>query len=246
MHEPSDVTIELDGVGRQLSELPAGDRPPPEPGSAQESALEGTDGPVFVDASGRRSKRFRRAGWIVAIACACYAVTLVVAVIGGSSRVPLLNIPIPGVHESPPADSVKPGPSTSATTGATPGAPQPGQPQPTDSNGSPIPQLPGSTPSGKAGTPSTGASTPVKEPKPTKSGGIVPNPGTTPSVPAGDPTGDPVTPPVDPASPPPDDPGTVPPPEDPATPPPDDPVTPPADPPPAQEGSQNLAVEGAQ
>ncbi|MEK8143510.1 hypothetical protein NKH18_19675 [Streptomyces sp. M10(2022)] len=38
-HEPNEVTIQLDGLGRQLSELDAG-----EPGRP-----ENTDGPVFVD-----------------------------------------------------------------------------------------------------------------------------------------------------------------------------------------------------
>ena len=59
-HEPNEVTVQLDGLGRQLAELPAGTRLPPD----------GSDGPVFVDESGRRSKKFRRLGWVLAIACA--------------------------------------------------------------------------------------------------------------------------------------------------------------------------------
>lgn len=80
-HEPNEVTIQLDGIGRQLSELL------PEP-----TAPEGSDGPVFVDESGRRGKTLRRFGWVLAAVCVCYAVTLVVAVLGGNSSAPFLPL----------------------------------------------------------------------------------------------------------------------------------------------------------
>lgn len=99
-HEPNDVTVQLDGLGRQLSELPV------EPGSPEHS-----DGPVFVDESGRRSKTYRRLGWILATICAIYAVTLVVAVVGGNSTAPWL--PISGHEDEKPAVDVKPAPSES-------------------------------------------------------------------------------------------------------------------------------------
>ncbi|MFD4946953.1 hypothetical protein ACFWNT_31615 [Streptomyces sp. NPDC058409] len=123
-HEPNEVTVQLDGLGRQLSEL-----------TARPSEPEGSDGPVFVDESGRRSKTFRRLGWVLAAACACYAVTLAVAVLGGSSSAPWL--PLSGqqghknadVVQAPPAPTGSPGeelPPDSApgraTTGPTPGA----------------------------------------------------------------------------------------------------------------------------
>ncbi len=114
-HEPNDVTVQLDGLGRQLSELTA------EPG-----VPEGSDGPVFVDESGRRSKTFRRLGWILAAVCACYAVTLVVALLGGNSSAPWL--PLSGQKQHKKADEVPApsAPSGSADTvvpvGATPGA----------------------------------------------------------------------------------------------------------------------------
>jgi hypothetical protein len=82
-HEPNDVTVQLDGLGRQLSELPV------QPGPS--------DGPVFVDESGRRSKTYRRAGWVLATICAVYAVTLVVSVLGGNSTAPWL--PLSGQEE---------------------------------------------------------------------------------------------------------------------------------------------------
>lgn len=98
-HEPNDVTVQLDGLGRQLSELPV------EPGTPENS-----DGPVFVDESGRRSKTYRRLGWVLATICAIYAVTLVVAVLGGNSTAPWL--PISGQEDKQPAGvEVQPAPT---------------------------------------------------------------------------------------------------------------------------------------
>lgn len=104
-HEPNEVTIQLDGLGRQLSELI------PEP-----SAPEGSDGPVFVDESGRRSKTLRRLGWVLAAICVGYAVTLVVALLGGNSTAPFL--PLSGQEEQQKAEEVQ----TPATLGESPGA----------------------------------------------------------------------------------------------------------------------------
>ncbi|MFE3517080.1 hypothetical protein [Streptomyces sp. NPDC059166] len=113
-HEPNDVTVQLDGLGRQLSELPV-EPGPPDP----------SDGPVFVDESGRRSKTYRRVGWVLAAICAVYAVTLVVAVLGGNSAAPWL--PLSGQEEKKHAEDVevRPAPSddvVSRSPGATPGA----------------------------------------------------------------------------------------------------------------------------
>jgi hypothetical protein len=85
-HEPNDVTVQLDGLGRQLSEL-----------AVEPSLPDLSDGPVFVDESGRRSKTYRRLGWVVATICAVYAVTLVVALLGGNSSAPWL--PLSGQEE---------------------------------------------------------------------------------------------------------------------------------------------------
>lgn len=52
---------------------------------------------MFVDASGRRSRTFRRFGWAVAVVCACYATTVAASLVGGSSSAPFLLIP--GVPE---------------------------------------------------------------------------------------------------------------------------------------------------
>ncbi|MFD7856651.1 hypothetical protein ACFV6B_20535 [Streptomyces microflavus] len=126
-HESNDVTIQLDGLGRQLAELPG--EPVPAGGS---------DGPVFVDESGRRSKTYRRLGWVVAALCAAYAVTLVFAVLGGNSTAPWL--PLSGQKEEAKAEEaeVRPVPSDSA--------------EPSDD----LDPAPGAT--GPSGTPEPGAS----------------------------------------------------------------------------------------
>ncbi|MFJ8859397.1 hypothetical protein ACIRD8_13260 [Streptomyces sp. NPDC102451] len=112
-HEPNDVTVQLDGLGRQLSELPV-EPSPPDP----------SDGPVFVDESGRRSKTYRRVGWVLAAICAVYAVTLVVAVLGGNSSAPWL--PLSGQEEKHAEEvEVRPassGDAVSQSPGATPDA----------------------------------------------------------------------------------------------------------------------------
>ncbi|MER7729054.1 hypothetical protein [Streptomyces sp. NPDC096323] len=98
------MTIQLDGLGRQLSELL------PEPG-----VPEGSDGPVFVDESGRRSKTLRRLGWVLAALFVGYAVTLVIALLGGNSSAPFL--PLSGQEEHQKAEEVRT-PATEESPGA--------------------------------------------------------------------------------------------------------------------------------
>ncbi|TXS36135.1 hypothetical protein [Streptomyces sp. OR43] len=205
-HEPNEVTIQLDGLGRQLSELL------PEP-----TAPEGSDGPVFVDESGRRSKSLRRLGWVLAAIFVGYAVTLVVALLGGNSTAPFL--PLSGQEEHQKTEEVR----TPATEGATPGAAvTPGA----TSGVSPstVPQTGGSAaaPGGAVGAggssvPGTGSSASART-EPSAQGtaagastaGGVPADGTSasattaasgtpsadPTPPSTDPGADPVTPPV--------------------------------------------------
>ncbi|MEV8333804.1 hypothetical protein OG501_25610 [Streptomyces niveus] len=115
-----DVTVELDGLGRQLSELPG--RAADGTGIPAARAADSSDGPVFVDASGRRSKKLRRLGWVLAIASACYAIALVAALIGGNSTAPLLQIP--GVSDKRDSEKVEiqPPPKDRPTVVDTPGA----------------------------------------------------------------------------------------------------------------------------
>ncbi|WP_299528151.1 hypothetical protein [uncultured Streptomyces sp.] len=120
--------MQLDGVGRKLSELAV------QPGTA-----EGQDGPVFVDESGRRGKTLRKVGWLIALACAAFAVTLVMSVFGGSSAAPWLPLTgqdqkgsAPGLTDGEPAvadptgsASAPPAPSASAADGGTAGVADP-------------------------------------------------------------------------------------------------------------------------
>ncbi|MFE4872973.1 hypothetical protein [Streptomyces sp. NPDC056682] len=57
------------------------------------SAQQGSDGPVFVDASGRRGKKVRWLGWVFGLACTGFAVALVGSLLGGSARAPGLTLP---------------------------------------------------------------------------------------------------------------------------------------------------------
>ncbi len=150
---------------------------------------------MFVDESGRRSQKFRRLGWVLAIGCACYAIALVTALLGGNSSAPWL----PGINQSDDKKSekveIQPAPSDSVSAVATPGA-TPGAPAPTDSTGAllplqpsgsassgatgGVPVVPGAGPSGSASPkPSTGGGAPVTggQPSPSASpGGSDPDP----------------------------------------------------------------------
>ncbi|MET7572493.1 hypothetical protein ABZT04_28945 [Streptomyces sp. NPDC005492] len=121
--DPDEVTVQLDGAAEELDD----------PGKKGD----GSDGPVFVDESGRRSRRYRRIGMAVGIACAVYAVVIVITLLSGSSDAPWLLVP--GQRHEPPAgkvdtsplpaesgrpsgaaDSVAPGNIPTASDGTTP------------------------------------------------------------------------------------------------------------------------------
>ncbi|WP_393082414.1 hypothetical protein [Streptomyces sp. LN704] len=168
-HDPHEVTVQLDGAGRRLEDRLVA-RTKDTPGVPDSS-----DGPVFVDESGRRSRRFRRLGILVGIACAAYAVVIVATLLSGSSDAPWL--PVPGqqddtpagqVHTSPlPTDSVKP---SGASGGAPPGASAAVDDTTTPAAGvAPTPDASGSTPPpGTSADPKPSASTTTK-PKPSAS-----------------------------------------------------------------------------
>ncbi|WP_146207001.1 hypothetical protein [Streptomyces tirandamycinicus] len=108
-HDPNEVTMQIDSVEfRRLHAARATSEAPPQ---------DDADGPVFVDESGRRSKKFRRIGWVLALACAGYAVTLVVALIGGNSNAPSLLIPGQAEDKADTAEET-PGPSEDPTAPA--------------------------------------------------------------------------------------------------------------------------------
>lgn len=162
---------------------------------------------MFVDESGRRSKKFRRAGWVLAAVCACYAVTLVTALVGGSSTAPWL----PGISQFAESKKkekveVEPAPSEPVSAGDAPGY-RPGAPAPTDSTGAVLPQRPTSS-TVSSGAPKVvpavpGAKAPAPAPAEPSAGGGVPAPGGGPTPTAspggGDPLPEPVASPVDPS-----------------------------------------------
>ncbi len=114
-HDPHEVTVQLDAV--QLGDgvirrADSGHR-------KGKAGPEASDGPVFVDSSGRRSRLYRRLGILVGIACAVYAVVIVSTLLSGNSDAPWL--PVPGQEEGKPAGQVDttPLPSESAQPSAT-------------------------------------------------------------------------------------------------------------------------------
>ncbi|MFJ3329498.1 hypothetical protein ACIPMT_34225 [Streptomyces griseus] len=204
-HEPNDATIQLDGLGRQLAELPGEPAPP-----------DGSDGPVFVDESGRRGKTFRRLGWVLAAVCAAYAVTLVFAVLGGNSSAPWL--PLSGPEEKAKAEQVEELPEPSADTvddGLADDAPEPGpSASGAPASGAPAGATPSATsvvvPAGSADRPSASASADPSRPATGGGGGggaTKPAPTTSTAKPPVDPTPPTTEPePSEPTAPPVDDP----------------------------------------
>ena len=160
-HDPHEVTVQLDGAGRRLDDrlLKQTDG-----GAGQEA-----DRPVFVDESGRRSRRYRRLGIAVAAACAVYAVVIVATLLSGNSNAPWL--PVPGQEKdrpagkvdtpalptgkadasAPPEQAVAPGTVATARDGSTPapgGTAKPkasGKAAKPDASGAPKPSAPAAT-----------------------------------------------------------------------------------------------------
>ncbi|WP_244258244.1 hypothetical protein [Streptomyces sp. Tu 2975] len=183
------MTIQLDGLGRKLRDLPV------EPIASQDSV----EGPVFVDESGRRSKKFRRIGWVLAAACAVYAITLVAALLGGNSSAPWM----PGLgsagEKQPEHVEIQPAPTDLVSTVPSPNAP-PGVPAPSDSAGASLP-----LPSGSAGdgSPLPDVAPPAsKSPSPQQpsSGTGATGPAASPGAPRSSAPAPAVSPPVDPGA----------------------------------------------
>lgn len=182
-HEPNDATIQLDGLGRQLAELPGEPAPPG-----------GSDGPVFVDESGRRSKTYRRLGWVLASVCVAYAVTLVLAVLGGNSSAPWL--PLSGTEEKAKAEQAEEAPAPDETADGPSGdTPEPGpgasgsaEAEESGASGGATPSATSvRVPAGSAGSPS--ASTSAAPSRSTGTGGATkPDPTTSTARPPVDPT----------------------------------------------------------
>ena len=148
-HDPHEVTVQLDGIGQQLEDaLVRQAKGADGPGGGQDAS----DGPVFVDESGRRSRLYRRIGIAVGLACAVYAVVIVVTLLSGNSNAAWL--PVPGQDEGKPAGEVESttSPTDSATRGGTGGS-SPGATTPTAGQGTATTPTPGATASGATAGP---------------------------------------------------------------------------------------------
>jgi hypothetical protein len=196
-HDPNEVTVQLDGAGREVSGRPAGAAP---------GGPERSDGPVFVDESGRRSRRYRRLGVIVGIACAVYAVVIVATLLSGNSSAPWL--PVPGQQKDRPAGKVETSPlpadparpvSPGSVSGNASQVPRGSTPRPPGTGAASHPSGSAKAPDGSAdpkppaGTgrprPSTGTKGPDPDPEPTVSASEPPGPG--PSAGSGGPSAGP-------------------------------------------------------
>lgn len=173
-HDPHEVTVQLDGAGRQFEEHLV------QQAKEGQSGVGVGDGPVFVDETGRRSRRYRRVGIAVGGACAVYAVVIVATLLSGNSNAPWL--PVPGQQDEQPAGQVETSPLPAESvepSGSTEVAPAPQ-----------VPVSAGGTPSSKGAapavtpgaSPTAGAAKPDAsvEPKPS-AGASKPHPGTTTS-----------------------------------------------------------------
>ncbi|WTK08874.1 hypothetical protein OG346_26150 [Streptomyces sp. NBC_01530] len=178
-HDPHEVTVQLDAVGMQQ------DRRLRNAEGETGGGSDGCDAPVFVDESGRRSRRFRRLGIAVGTACAVYAVVIVVTLLSGSSDAPWL--PVPGQKDDKPAGQVEPTsrPADSARpagTGTGIGIVVPGS-TPTASDGTtPSPGASG-TAHGKSAAPAGPGASADPGPTPSKSA-TKPGPGVVDPVPS--------------------------------------------------------------
>ncbi|MDT0435796.1 MULTISPECIES: hypothetical protein [Streptomyces] len=188
------MTVQLDAVDlrRDLRQRQAAGAP--------SGAQDGADRPVFVDESGRRSRRFRRLGMAVGLVCAVYAVVIVVTLMSGSSDAPWL--PVPGQRDDKPAGQVdtSPAPSVSSAPSATADVP-PGTAPPatrgaipsvagyeTAGRGTAGPAVPGATGEPEpavtttTATPGGGANAPVSSPSAEAPATVTPAPSATPST----------------------------------------------------------------
>ncbi|MFJ8631810.1 hypothetical protein [Streptomyces sp. NPDC093568] len=179
-HDPHEVTVQLDGIGLQLDNMIRAANDAPRGG-------DGSDGPVFVDESGRRSRRFRRIGMAVGLACAVYAVVIVATLLSGNSDAPWLPVENPGEKPAGQVDT-PPLPAESAPQPSATGSVSPGTSPTASTDASVSPGADGSTPGATATSENPGTSA---DPKPTASKTAT-NPGTNPT-PDPDPTSEPTS-----------------------------------------------------
>ncbi|MFJ5993514.1 hypothetical protein [Streptomyces sp. NPDC092370] len=172
-HDPHEVTIQLDAVQlgdgfvRRVEEgIGVGPAP--------------ADRPVFVDESGRRSRRFRRIGIVIALACGVYAVVIVATLLSGNSNAPWL--PVPGQKQDPSAGQVDSPPlpkQSDPATGTGTGTTAPGNAPTADEAASASPD-PGAVERGATAEPGRRGTTARPSPTATRT---TPDPGTGVTVP---------------------------------------------------------------
>ncbi|MFI9149991.1 hypothetical protein [Streptomyces sp. NPDC053367] len=197
-HDPHEVTVQLDAV--QLGDVAL--RPVK---GGLTGATDGSDGPVFVDETGRRSRRWRRLGMAVGLACAVYAVVIVATLLSGSSDAPWLPVPEKGGKpagkvDSPalPSDSVQPsGPGASMSPEADPSATAGSTPAAGATPGAAGAAPTAEAPAGRATTTPGPAATRSTAPLP---GGGVTQPDPEPTETATEPDPEPTTPSEDPTT----------------------------------------------
>ncbi|WP_210593556.1 hypothetical protein [Streptomyces sp. GESEQ-35] len=175
-HDPHEVTVQLDGIGLQLDNMrlhAAKGGPAGTDGSSSRSSAPSSDGPVFVDESGRRSRRYRRIGMAVGLACAVYAVVILATLVSGNSNAPWL--PVPGQKDEQPAGKVDTPPlPAESVPPAGPGLVSPGATESAGVGVTPSPGASATAPGASAGAENPGTST---DPEPTATR-TTQNPGT--------------------------------------------------------------------
>lgn len=197
VHDPFEVTIQMDGIGRHLEGAgrPRGAHAKPEPRPSQEPA----DGPVFVDESGRRGRHLRRLGLACGVAFAGYAVVVVATLFSGNSSAPWL--PLPGPEADRPASTVESPPLPEESAGTTAGPVEPGEDAAPAAGTSQAPDTPAGTTTDRTDRPSgtaPGAPGTTADPAPAETGAP---PAPKPKPPSTEAPGTPVDPPTEPEQP---------------------------------------------
>ncbi|WP_329347446.1 hypothetical protein OG226_01515 [Streptomyces sp. NBC_01261] len=175
VHDPHEVTIQLD-----RAHLPPCPDAPGDLGGTVSRQL--SDTPVFVDESGRRSRRLRRVGIGFGAACALYAGVIGATLLSGNSTAPWLPVPgqqgdgSAGEVATSPEPSRSASPSASATVGQNAITPSVGTAADASPTGTGTPTASGAQPSGA--TSSSGASPSASATEP---GVTVSAPGTAPT-----------------------------------------------------------------
>ncbi|MET8577083.1 hypothetical protein [Streptomyces sp. NPDC005012] len=105
--------VPLGEVTVQLSAVTIGDQRLGVPASAEPAAPD-HDGPVFVDVSGRRVRRFRLLGAVIGLACAAFAAAIVVTLLSQNSSAPWLPVPEQKPRQEAPAQQAETTPSPDA------------------------------------------------------------------------------------------------------------------------------------